>query len=528
MNRRLIQKLVGINILYTNPKATKQARDKGKKGAQVIKSLMWGYIMSGGIFLVVYGLMMIFIDFAKMPGNFTYYMALFALIGFTQGLSAIFNVFFDSRDLMDYLPLPISQGAIFIAKFLAVGLTIVPFILPLLILFFLGSLNSLPIVLAVVWSILLFVIFFCLLFGICTSLIFAFARTKFFQQHKKTLTSLMLGFSMIISVAGIIMINATNSSSSMTAADRPALAIFMPFYYVAATPFSMNGLLSIAGTIVVLLLLFILLKKMVVPSLYQQMSQSANDTPRSSRKHKKQGNLVQIIRSYNLQLLKNPNLVMQVMSATLIMPVVFIISFSLNGGIAFDQLPNYFFGVFFLVGLFLAAMMTTQSSFVANMISLDRENFLFIASLPISLKGYLKEKFRLGLFLQCLMVGLVTILSGVVFKLTFVLIVSTLVGGLLGSYLFSLSAFAGDYRHLNLNWNNISQLFSRGGGSFRLMFRLFGTMFAAIIVVALYTMIVIFTNGLMIVNLLLFLVVAAISAFWIWRNQKNFWQRLSN
>ena len=134
---------------------------------------------------------MVMIDFSKLPGFFTYYMMLFALIGFSQSLSAIFNVFFESKDLQDYLPLPIKQGEVFVAKFLAVGMTIVPFLLPLLILFFLTSYKSgYSIVIAVVGAILLFLIFFTLLFSLCSLIVFGMTKTKLFRRHKKLFTSL--------------------------------------------------------------------------------------------------------------------------------------------------------------------------------------------------------------------------------------------------------------------------------------------------------------------------------------------------
>ena len=142
MNSGILKRLIAVNMLYINPSYTNQIRKKGRIGKQMIRSIIQQYVMSGVIFLLIYGATMIMIDFAKLPGFFTYYMVLFALIGFSQSLSAIFNVFFESRDLQDYLPLPIKQGEVFISKFLAVGMTIVPFLLPLLILFFLTAFKS--------------------------------------------------------------------------------------------------------------------------------------------------------------------------------------------------------------------------------------------------------------------------------------------------------------------------------------------------------------------------------------------------
>lgn len=117
MNSGIIKRLIAVNMLYVNPSSTNQIRKKGRKGKQVIRSIIQQYLLSGVIFLVIYGATMILIDFAKLPGYFTYYMALFALIGFSQSLSTIFNVFFESKDLQDYLPLPIKRGKFLLRNF---------------------------------------------------------------------------------------------------------------------------------------------------------------------------------------------------------------------------------------------------------------------------------------------------------------------------------------------------------------------------------------------------------------------------
>ncbi len=325
MNSGIVKHLIAVNMLYINPSATNQIRKKGRKGKKVIRSILQQYVLSGLIFLFVYGATMVMIDFSQLPGFFTYYMALFALIGFSQSLSAIFNVFFESKDLQDYLALPIKQGEVFIAKFLAVGMTIVPFLLPLLILFFLTAFRSgqfIPI--AVIAAILLFLIFFILLFSFCSLIVFGMTKTKLFRQHKKLFTSLMLGFSMVVSVGGVLAINFSQNSvdQSATLVDRHPFAIFLPFYRVMHGLFSVEGLLPLIVLLLVTALLLLALRNFVVPSLYEQFSDEGSRTVATKRKRKENQSLKKQLGRYNVQLLKNPNLIMQVLTSSLIMPII--------------------------------------------------------------------------------------------------------------------------------------------------------------------------------------------------------------
>lgn len=531
MNSGIIKRLIAVNMLYVNPSSTNQIRKKGRKGKQVIRSIIQQYLMSGVIFLAIYGVTMVMIDFAKLPGFFTYYMVLFALIGFSQSLSAIFNVFFESRDLQDYLPLPIKQGEVFVAKFLAVGMTIVPFLLPLLILFFLTAFKSgHPLILAIIGAVLLFLIFFILLFSLCSLIVFGMTKTKLFRQHKKLFTSLMLGFSMVVSVGGILAINFTQNSMDHSAgmADRHAFAIFMPFYHVMHEMVSAKGLLTLAGLLILTALLLLGLRFFVVPSLYEQFSNEGSRTVATKRKRKNNQSLTKQLASYNHQLLKNPNLIMQVLTSSLIMPIVMVGTMVTTNPVSLETLTPNFMGVFFVCGIVFAAITLNQTSFVSNLISLDRENFSFIQSLPLSLEKYLRQKFWVGCKLQMLISGGVGMIMAIILKFPIFLFLSFVVGILWGTYLLSLHFFSRDYRLLNLTWTNVSQLFTRGVGNYGLMLWMFGTLFLGAILIALYVVAVVMGVNPILLNSGVMIWLAILSGAWIWINRSNFWKKLGD
>lgn len=518
-------------MLYVNPSSTNQIRKKGHKGKKVIRSIVQQYLMSGVIFLVIYGLTMVMIDFSKLPGFFTYYMVLFALIGFSQSLSAIFNVFFESKDLQDYLSLPIKQGEVFVAKFLAVGMTIVPFLLPLLILFFLTAFKSgYSIILAVIGALLLFLIFFILLFSLCSLIVFGMTKTKLFRQHKKLFTSLMLGFSMVVSVGGILAINFTQNSVDHSAGvtDRHAFAIFMPFYHVMHDLLTAKGLLTLGGLLVLTALLLLALRFFVVPSLYEQFSDEGSRTIATKRKRKNNQSLKKQLASYNHQLLKNPNLIMQVLTSSLIMPIVMVGTMVTTNPVSLQTLGPKFMGVFFVCGIVFACITLNQTSFVSNLISLDRENFSFIQSLPLSLEKYLRQKFWVGCKIQMAISGVVGLIMTLILRLPLLLIIAFIAGIVLGTYLLSLHFFSRDYRLLNVTWTNISQLFTRGVGNYGLMLWMFGTLFIGAALIALYVIAVLMNINPVLLNGGVMIWLAILSGVWIWMNQNNFWKKLGD
>lgn len=531
MNSQIIKRLIAVNMLYVNPSSTNQIRKKGHKGKKVIRSIVQQYLLSGVIFLAIYGATMVMIDFSKLPGFFTYYMMLFALIGFSQSLSAIFNVFFESKDLQDYLSLPIKQGEVFVAKFLAVGMTIVPFLLPLLILFFLTSYKSgYPIIIAIVGAILLFIIFFTLLFSLCSLIVFGMTKTKLFRQHKKLFTSLMLGFSMVVSVGGVLAINFTQNtvdhSNNAGMVDRHAFAVFIPFYRVMHELFSVNGMITLFMLLALTGVLLLALKFFVIPSLYEQFSDEGSRTVAIKRKRRSNQSLRQLLASYNHQLLKNPNFIMQVLTSSLIMPIVMLGTILTTSPFNLQSLTPKFMGVFFVVGLVFATIMLNQTSFVSNLISLDRENFTFIQSLPLSLEKYLRQKFWVGCKIQMLIAGGVGLLISIVLRFPLYLSLPFIAGILWGSYLLSLYFFSRDYRLLNVTWTNISQLFTRGVGNFGLMLWMFGSLFVGAILIVLYVVAVIMNINPILLNGGVMLWLAVLSGAWIWINRSNFWKKL--
>lgn len=526
MNKTGLIELIKVNLRYASPQQTNQFRKKGRAGQALTRSLLLQYVFSIALFMFIYGLAMVALDFSKLPGFFTYYVALFSILAFSQGITVIYNVFFESQDLQAYLPLPLRQSDIFAAKILVVALTVMPFVFPMFVVFLLTGIRSgLFLPLTIVLSIVLFIMMLAIVFGICCLIVFGLTRTTFFKAHKKIVTSGLLIISMVIAIGGIVYMNSQTTNVDTATIDRGIISILLPIYYIASRPFSGAGMLSFIGLVVVLGVALGAIKFFVLPKLYEQLTDASTAKGNSKRAYKGNQNMNQLLVSYNKQLVKEPNLIMQVASNSILMPAVFIVTFALSGMLNLSQIDYRMTGVVFVGGIALTVMMVNQTSFISNLISLDQENFNFIQSLPLSMKGYLKQKFLVGFVIQVSISGVIAVIGGIVMKLAWPFILSLLAGAILGTFLLCLRYFARDFNLLVLDWTNIDQLFSRGSGSLGLVLTMMASMLLSAIILVLYGFAA-FYLPFWPVTLVMVALVSGGSYLWIKHYQKTFWMRV--
>lgn len=528
MSLKNILALFKVNLIYANPQQTAAYRKKGKTGSKLFKSLLNQYLLLSLVFVVAYSWMFLTINLSEYPGFFTMYLALFALMAFAQSVSVIFNVFYQSEDLEDYLYLPFKQGEVFFAKLAIVALTILPFALPLFGVLLVTTLGKFSLPLGILLSLVLFLLFFALMFTLYILLVSSLTQTKVFLRHKKTFSSALMFLSSFGMVAGILYINSARSSSEtyindvLVLKDQFIIYPLYPFFKLATDPFSVSSLLIFIGLLVLLGIFTFILIKMIIPRFYLQ----ANVEPvkkKAQGKGKKQSLKKQLL-TYNFNLIKDPTLLMQFFTSTIILPLCFVFPVASIGTKMFTHLPLTYAGVTFLAGGFFAFLCLGNTSLSSVIISLDRENFSFIKSLPLSLKKYLSLKFWFTTLFQLALMSLSLLGLGLFLKLPLLLIFTLLLGTILTTIIVSLFYFARDYRLLTLNWTNITQLFQRGGGNFTRMLILFGTMLVGTLFVGLFAFLS--TLSPLVGNLLIFLFALGLFIIFYYHYQKNFWEKL--
>ncbi|MCH4057906.1 MAG: ABC transporter permease [Lactobacillaceae bacterium] len=530
MNKQQLRALMAVDLRLANPQVTDRYRKKGKTGTALTKKLTNQFVYNTIIFIFIYGMTMFMLDFSKMPGMFTFYVGLFVLLGISQSISSIYNVFFAGKDLASYLPLPFRQKEIFFSKTLIVFLNVIPFTLPLLLLFFFtGWRVGIFIPLAIILALVVFLLVMLLVFMICSLIVFGLTKTKLFKRHKNAVMSGLMAITMIFAVGGILLMNGQNNYAGTGANfDRAPIALFLPLYQIFKTPFSLASGEGWLGLIALLSLFSALLKYQVLPHLSEQLTQvnTTEVNSANSRKNKRirRTKLVPILDAYNWQLLKEPNLLLQVLSSSIMMPLIFILTFAMNGSqFNFAKLTPKWLGVFFVAGLVFSAMTVNQTSLAGNLISLDRENFEFITSLPISLKRYLQRKFRLGFLLELAINILMLLIAAIAFKLPLVLLVALLAGVAWGTYLMCLHYFQRDYRLRLTNWTSITQLFNRGGGNLALIAMMFSSIIIGAIIITIYSMAIAFSHLAILANSIAAIVVIGGSIWACYHYQKKFW-----
>ncbi|KRL22028.1 hypothetical protein FC98_GL000321 [Lentilactobacillus kisonensis DSM 19906 = JCM 15041] len=500
-----------VNLLYANPQLTRRQREKGKTGTALYRSLISQYLAIGVVFAVIFGGTMLFADLYHNVGVFTNLIALFTIIGLTQTITAINNVFFESKDLKDYLPLPLNQWAVFVAKFSVIVLIILPMEIPAWLIFILAGVKAGRFIgISIAIGTIMFVLFYTCLFLACSTAIFSFAQTKVYQHHQKLMTFLMTGLSMVAMFAAIFVMNTTDDGQSVNSFIIPG---FSQLHQAVANPFSMESFIVIAILLGGIAIFGAIMQKILLPKVLSGTNVQQIRKPK--RKHKSNGGMTRQFIRYNLGLLKNPNLLMQSLSMTIFPVCIFTIIFVFQDGLNLALLPAQDAGVTFLAGIAVAVTAINQGSLVGVFISLDRQNLSFIKSLPIDFKSYLWLKFKLIVMLQGIILMILAIALGVLTKLIWLNILTLSLGVLLGNLLASAYNFTRDWRLLDLTWTNATQLFNRGGGNLLIGLVTFGTIIIGATLITVYILLVRAYSPLLI-NSVAMLLIAAPSIWLLW------------
>lgn len=518
LNRQLMQ-LIKINILYVNPQQTRKQRENGKTGAALYRSLIQQYVLLGALFAVIYGGLLLTSNLVKDVGAFTNVVGLFTIIGLSQSVTTIDNVFFESKDLKDYLPLPLSRWAVYMAKFSVVGLIILPTALPIWMMFVVTGIQTGRFIgVGITVGTLLFVLYYVFLFLFCSIAIFSFAQTGIYRRHQKLMTFLMTGITMVAMVIAVLVMNQTSDSN---ASGFKPLPLFDRLHQVVVQPTSVGSLVTVAVLVIASVIMGLLLQKWLLPRV---MSGLNSQTGTAKRKHRRgQGMNRQFIR-YNIGLLGNPTLLTQSLSMTIFPVAVYAVAIFVQQGLSLSSLSIQYAGVMFLTGMVVAVVTVNQGSLSSVMISLDRQNLAFIKSLPIDFKDYLWLKFKIVVAIQSIVLLILAVGFGIFAKLMWVNILTLGLGTILGNFLSSMYNYTRDWRLLDLTWTNATQLFNRGGGNFLIGLVIVGFMIAGAILVGLYAYLVAQFPP-MIINASVFMLIVIATTYMVW-HYLDYWKKV--
>ena len=476
MRLKVIKKLVDINILYSSNETNlanlrkKQAKNPDKK-VDVSGKLLRSYIASSLLLLLLFSNLVFRYPFEEVPSLFSNMVAIFLVIVFSNSLTAFYNVFYESKDLASYSPYAFKESEIMLAKGISVLLPSLVGLVPILAYFLVLYLRLAPSLwLGLPLMLLsLAVLFVSVGLGMVLAIHFL-AQTAFFRKYQSLLSNVMIGLGLLFPM---ILVFYSNSGASIeTVREVPTL--FYPlhiFYQIAVEPFSLESIFGLLAWIAATVLLLYLTKKKVVPQFYQVVMTNSEEKIRKERRSKqsisitKKGFFRTVLR-YNLSLLGQGTSLVTVLFTSTFLPYFFmigLISKIRDSQLAPEINAQYWLPLFF-VGVFIAVLNNNITSLSSIGLSLERENFDFLKSLPFDFTRYVKVKFWIIFAVQSLLPILTLLGLSLYLGLPILSMIYLLVAWFLASVILSCHHYFKDVKNLSTNWSSITDLVNRSNG----------------------------------------------------------------
>lgn len=422
MRLKVIKKLVDINILYSSQEANlanlrkKQAKNPGKK-VNVSARVLSSYIFSSLLMIICFSNIAIHFPFEEIPIYFSSMIAILLVIAFSTSLTAFYNVFYESKDLVSYRPYAFKESEIIIAKGLSVLLPALTGIVPILAYFLVLYIRLAP----------------SLWLGLPLMLL--------------SLTLLFVSVALVMVVAVHI------------------------FYKIAVEPFSTEALVGLLAWIGLTLFLLYLTKKKVLPRFYDVILLNSEEKVKKERRSKeristtKKGFFRMVLR-YHLTLLGQGTGVITVLFTSAFLPylmMIGLISKIRDSQIVPDIHPPYWLPLFF-IALFIAVVNNNITSLHSIALSLERENVDFLKSLPFDFARYVKVKFWIIYAVQSFLPVLTLLGLSLYLGLPIISMIYLLVVWIIASVILSCHHYFKDVKNLSTNWSSITDLVNRSNG----------------------------------------------------------------
>ena len=474
MNLQAVRKLVKLNLLYAVAPAQlaayRQKQEKNPlKKMDIPKKILRSQLMIGLIYIAFFGVLNSLVNpIGNNPVLFANMISIFSAFTFSQSFIAFYNVFYESKDLTSYRPYAFREVEIILGKAISVMMVALMGLGPIIAYFIVLPIQygkdfwyTIPLMIINCLILLVFLgVFIFTLVHYLTSL-------SFFKKHKNIISNILLGFVSVFSGLLYILISNHNTVSILTKQERAFIPPFEAFYAMILHPLSLDGMIGYIGWIGITVLLLVNIYYKVLPTFYEKAMEVSSIQQYSKRvRNFTLDNFSKLVRKYHIQLMKEGSIIVQGIIAPSILPYLMLLPMIF--GIMREGIPvREFFTFRFLLSYLLFALLFAVTNSIGNSLtsigfSLERDNFEYLKVLPIDMKKYAREKFKV-LFLTQSSVPILS-LSFVLLVLRMpVLLVLTIIFTWF-SISFGLSAwgFERDYRLRVTNWSNIVELQSRG------------------------------------------------------------------
>ena len=499
MRLKVIKKLVDINILYSSQEANlanlrkKQAKNPGKK-VNVSARVLGSYIFSSLLMLIMFINIANHFPFDEMPVYFSFMVAILLVIAFSTSLTAFYNVFYESKDLVSYRPYAFKESEIIIAKGLSVLLPALPGIVPILAYFLVLYIRLAPSLwLGLPLMLLSLALLFVSVALVMVVAVHFLAQTALFRKYQSIFSNVMIGIGVLIPLIFVLFLQSTFGSIVDKVRDIPFLLYPLHiFYKIAVAPFSTEAILGLLAWIALTVFLLYLTKKKVFPHFYDVILLNSEEKVKKERRNKeristtnKKGFFRMVLR-YHLTLLGQGTGVITVLFTSAFLPylmMIGLISKIRDSQIVPDIHPPYWLPLFF-IGLFIAVVNNNITSLHSIALSLERENVDFLKSLPFDFARYVKVKFWIIFAVQSFLpiltlLGLSLYLGLPILSMIYLLVVWTL-----ASVILSCHNYFKDVKNLSTNWSSITDLVNRSNRIVAIVLLLIYSVILMILVIA--------------------------------------------
>ena len=478
MRLKVIKKLVDINILYSYQEANlanlrkKQAKNPGKK-VNVSARVLSSYIFSSLLMLFFLSNIAIHFPFEEMPVYFSFMVTILLVVAFSTSLTAFYNVFYESKDLVSYRPYAFKESEIIIAKGLSVLLPALTGIVPIIAYFLVLYIRLAPSLwLGLPLMLLSLTLLFVSVTLVMVVAVHFLAQTTVFRKYQSIFSNVMIGIGVLIPLIFVFFLQSTSGRIVDKVRDIPFLLYPLHlFYKIAVEPFSTEAILGLLAWIGLTLFLLYLSKKKVFPRFYDVILLNSEEKVKKERRSKegilttKKGFLRMVLR-YNLSLLGQGTSVITVLFTSTFLPylmMIGLISKIRDSQIVPDIHPLYWLPLFF-VGVHIAVLNNNITSLPSIGLSLERENFHFLKSLPFDFARYLKIKFWILVVVQSFLPILILLGISLYLGLPILSMIYLLVAWFLASVILSCHYYFKDFKNLSTNWGSITELLNRSNG----------------------------------------------------------------
>ena len=474
MNLQAVRKLVKLNLLYAVAPAQlaayRQKQEKNPlKKIDIPKKILRSQLMIGLIYIAFFGVLNSLVNpIGNNPVLFANMISIFSAFTFSQSFIAFYNVFYESKDLTSYRPYAFREVEIILGKAISVMMVALMGLGPIIAYFIVLPIQygkdfwyTIPLMIINCFILLVFLgVFIFTLVHYLTSL-------SFFKKHKNIISNILLGFVSIFSGLLYILISNHNTVSILTKQERAFIPPFEAFYAMILHPLSFDGIIGYIGWIGITVLLLVNIHYKLLPTFYEKAMEVSSIQQYSKRVRSfTLDNFSKLVRKYHIQLMKEGSIIVQGIIAPSILP--FLMLLPMIFGVTREGVNlTEFFTFRFLLSYLLFALMFAMTNSLGNNLtsigfSLERDNFEYLKVLPIDMKKYAREKFKVLFLTQSSVPILLLSIVLLVLRMPILLVLAVIVTWFSISFGLSAWGFERDYRLRVPNWSNIVELQSRG------------------------------------------------------------------